>query len=108
MFYNIVKGWPIHIYSSTGSTASNINIHNNTFADKSKGGDSGPAGHVLLARSMNNVSIMNNISYDAYIGMVRCSSVTGTNIVVNHNLSGNGIKTGDVCAEGVTFSENLT
>jgi hypothetical protein len=108
VFYNIVKGWPIHIYNSTGSTASNISIHNNSFSDKSKGGSSGPAGHVLLARSMNNVSIMNNISHDAYVGMVRCSSVTGTNIVVNHNLSGNGIKTGDVCPEGVTFSENLT
>jgi hypothetical protein len=108
VFYNIVKGWPIHIYNNTGSTANNINIHNNTFADKSKGGDAGPAGHVLLASGMYDVSIMNNISFDAYVGMVRCSSVIGTNIVVNHNLSGNGIKTGDVCAEGVTFSNNLT
>ena len=108
VFYNVVKGWPIHIYNSTGATASNINIHNNTFADKSKGGDSGPAGHVLLANGMNDVSIRNNISYDAYVGMVQCSHVIGTNIVVDHNLSGNGIKTVDVCPEGVTFSNNLT
>jgi hypothetical protein len=108
VFYNIVKGWPVHIYNRIGATASDINIHNNTFADKSKGGDSGPSGHVLLAIGMNDVSIMNNISYDAYVGMVHCSSVIGTNIVVDHNLSANGIKTGDVCPEGVTFSNNLT
>jgi hypothetical protein len=108
VFYNIVKGWPIHIYNSTGATASNITIHNNTFADKSKGGDSGPSGHVLLATGMSDVSIMNNISYDAYVGMVHCSSVIGTNIVVDHNLSANGIKTVDVCPEGVTFSNNLS
>jgi hypothetical protein len=108
VFYNIVKGWPIHIYNSNGATASNIKIYHNSFADKSKGGDSGPAGHVLLAIGMNDVSIMNNISYDAYLGMVRCSSVIGTNIVVDHNLSANGIKTGDVCPQGVTFSNNLT
>jgi hypothetical protein len=108
VFYDIVRGWPIHVYNSTGSTASNIKIHNNTFADKSKGGDSGPAGHVLLAIGMNDVSIMNNISYDAYIGMVQCFSVIGTNIVVDHNLSDNGIKTHHECPEGVTFSNNLT
>jgi hypothetical protein len=57
---------------------------------------------------MNDVSIMNNISYNAFIGMVQCSSVIGTNIVVDHNLSANSIKTFDVCPEGVTFSNNLT
>ena len=108
MFYDIVRGWPINVYNSTGSTASNINIHNNTFADKSKGGDSGPSGHVLLAIGMNDVSIMNNISYDAYIGMVRCYSLIGTNIVVDHNLSSNGIKTSHECPAGVIFSDNLT
>ena len=108
VFYDIVRGWPIHIYNSTGSTASNINIYNNTFADKSKGGDSGPAGHVLLAIGMNDVRIMNNISYDAYVGMVRCYSLIGTNIAVENNLSDHGIKTGHECPAGVTFSDNLT
>jgi hypothetical protein len=107
-FYDILRGWPIHIFNTTGSTASNIDIHNNTFADKSNGGGSGPAGHILLARSMNNVSIKNNISHDAYIGMVRCSSLVGSNIVVDHNLSANEIKTGDACPAGVTFFDNWT
>jgi hypothetical protein len=108
VFYDIVKGWPIHIYNSSGSTASNVNIYNNTFADKSKGGDSGPTGHVLLASGMNDVRIMNNISYDASVGMVRCFSVIGTNIAVDHNLSDHGIKTDHECPAGVTFSNNLT
>jgi hypothetical protein len=108
VFYNIVKGWPIHIYNATGSTANNINIYNNTFADKSKGGEAGPAGHVLLAHGMYDVSIINNISYNAYRGMVQCSNLIGTNIVVDHNLSDTGIKTVEVCPGGVTFSNNLT
>jgi hypothetical protein len=107
VFYNIVKGWPIHIYNSIGATANNVNIHNNTFADRSKGGDSGPTGHVLLASGMNDVRIMNNISYDASVGMVRCYNVIGTDIVVDHNLSDKDIKTSDVCSEGVIFSDNL-
>jgi len=108
IFYDDNRGWPIHVYNGYGLTASNINIYNNTFADKSPLGATGPAGHVLIARGVRNITIKNNISYDPYSGMVRCSTPTAaTNVLVDHNLTSSAIKSSEPCPAGVTFSNNL-
>jgi len=108
-FYDVNRGWPIHVYNATGSTANNVTIFNNTFADKSPLGATGPAGHILLAVRVTNAQIKNNISYTPYIGMVRCSNLIATSIVIDHNLSDQGMDT-LACGttSGVTMSQNLT
>jgi hypothetical protein len=108
IFYDVIRGWPIHIYGP-GFTNKEHNIYNNTFANHS----SSIPGHVILAGStvpgtlIANVSIKNNISHDVLTGMVECSSGNFSNIVVSNNLSDSGEKTAP-CPGTVTFNNNMT
>jgi hypothetical protein len=109
LIFDVTRGWPLHFY---GGTVSNLNIYNNTFADKSPLGSSGAAGHILLASTVSNFNIKNNISHNPYDGMIRCSSsslVSATNVVVDHSLTNaSKIKTTEPCPSGVVFSNNFT
>ena len=109
VFYDTNRGWPIHVYMGGGGTTSNLKIWNNTFANRGPDGSNPPEGHILLASTVTNGNIKNNISYDGNVGMVRCSgSLTwDSNVVVDHNLSDSAIKTNEMCPAGVTFSNNL-
>jgi hypothetical protein len=105
VFYDVIRGWPIHIYGP-GSTNAEHKIYNNVFA----GHSSSVPGHIILGNSSGsvvNVSIKNNISYDGLIGMVECSSGNFSNIVVSNNLSDTG-QTTAACPGTVTLSNNLT
>jgi hypothetical protein len=108
IFYDVIRGYPIHIYGP-GATNAGHNIYNNTFANHS----ANVRGHIILAYSslagtlIANVTIKNNISYDGQTGMVECSSGNFSNIVVSNNLSDSGEKTAP-CPGTVTFSNNLT
>lgn len=107
VFYDDNRGWSIHLYNSAGLTASNINIYNNTFADKPPAGAPQTVqGQIVLATRVTNVNIKNNISYDANVGLVRCSSsIIPTNVLVDHNLSSTLIKNTE-CTGNVTFTNN--
>lgn len=106
-FINNGRGWPIHVYHSGGATTTNLNIYNNTFAHQGpQAPGSRPIGHILLAQILNNVKIKNNISYDGYLGMLRCQTVTSaTSVSVDYNLSDSAIK-GDPCIAGITVGAN--
>jgi hypothetical protein len=54
-----------------------------------------------------NARVINNVSHDGYLGMVHCSQVIATNVIVDHNLSDRAIKT-MACPPGVAFLENMT
>jgi hypothetical protein len=107
IFYDVIRGWPIHIYGP-GFTNSGHTIYNNIFANHSI-----IPGHIILADSsvagtlIANVAIKNNISFDGLTGMVVCNSGNFSNIVVSNNLSDSGDKTAP-CPGAVTFSNNLT
>ena len=109
VFYDVYRGWPIHIYSPGESITNNLNIYHNTFARKNPLVNP-PAGHILLqTRTLTNVNIKNNISYDAHIGMVLCNSASilnATNVTISYNLSNTDI---DVlpCRAGITFTNNM-
>jgi hypothetical protein len=101
VFYDTNCGYPLHVF---GGTTINLDISHNTFSGHSPTGK--PAGHILLASTINGASIKNNISSDAQIGMVNTYALTASNVTVSYNLSDTLEKTG-LSVAGVTFSNNI-
>jgi len=106
LFYDHTRGWPIHVYSYSGGTTSNLTIFNNVFADHAT--STSIDGHVLIHTNVINASIKNNISYNSNGGMMRCYVGTSfVNVVIDYNLSSNGISVAP-CLSGVSFGGNNT
>jgi hypothetical protein len=103
VIYDTNRGYPIHIYKSDGTTT-NLKIYNNTMAGKSPTGF--PAGHIILANTVNTANIKNNISYDAVTGMVLPYQLSASNVTVSFNLS-DTLENAGVGVPGLTFSNNL-
>jgi len=106
VFWDTNRGWPIHVFKLGGGTTSNLSIYNNTFSDQAPANALARAqGHIILASTVVNATIRNNISHDAYLGFVFCVG-TLTNVIIDHNLSDSAIWTN--CSDGVTVTNNLT
>lgn len=99
VFYNIARGWAIQLYPDV---LDQIDIVNNTFAFPNPHED----GHIIVAATLTNAVIANNIFYQPMTAGVFFDGGTTTNVTVENNLT-----TGGTAAEGngagVTLSNNL-
>lgn len=106
VFFDTNRGWPINVY---GATTTNLEIYHNTLSGHSPTGK--PAGHILLASTINGASIKNNISNDAQSGMLNCYSLKASDVTISYNLSDTDTveKTGLslLSLPGVKFSNNI-
>jgi hypothetical protein len=84
--YDTNRGYCFQFYHGTHS---NVTIAFNTFADKNNSLDHTdlPAAHIILTRTMSNITIANNIFYNPAYSGVDSQYVTATNIKVINNLS---------------------
>jgi len=106
VFFNINRGFALHVYSGSGRPSSYVNFINNTCDN---GNPYQAAGHIILWGSMNNSLIANNIFKDQvssaihiYQGSFNYSDVT---ITKNMTSGGNGlISMGS--ASGVAIIDN--
>ncbi len=113
VFYEVNRGYPLHIYKSGGATHGNIFIYNNTISGKSPTGR--PAGQVALCNTLENVQIKNNIFHDPPLDhVIHYCAVTpaATGLVISHNLT-NGTRNdfqnpNSKPPTGVTYSNNKT
>ncbi|MBX3326113.1 MAG: right-handed parallel beta-helix repeat-containing protein [Nitrospira sp.] len=105
VFYDINRGFPIQIFKSGGGVTKNLNIYHNTFSGKSPTGL--PAGHILLANTINGANIKNNISCNAHGGIVIPYLLTASDVVVSFNLSDTLERVSSISIPGVTFSNNI-
>ncbi len=80
VFYNVNRGWPIHLYSSDGGRYDGIKILHNTFATQNPYRD----GHILLNGDIWNTRIENNISYQPRKSMIAVTEVGPLNVVKNN------------------------
>ncbi len=103
VFYDISRGFPIHVYKS-GGTTTNLAIYHNTFSGHSPTGK--PVGHILLASTLKGATIKNNISCDSQSGMIVAYSLTASDVTVSYNLSDALEKVGSRLA-GITFANNI-
>ncbi|UVT16973.1 MAG: right-handed parallel beta-helix repeat-containing protein [Nitrospira sp.] len=111
VFYDINRGYPIHIYKEGGCTNIGLFIYNNVFADRSP--TNRPPGQILLAHSLTNVHINNNIFYDPPKGYGLDFYHVGPveNVTVSHNLT-NGtasvmINPSGKPSSGLTYEDNM-
>ena len=114
VIYDANRGYPIHLFT-TGQTHDHINIYHNTISGKSPTG--APAGQIMLANTLSNINITNNIFHDAPSGYaVNYFSVpSATNIVINYNIQNSQDADGVVDmqnpsakpASGVSASNNI-
>ena len=102
VFYNVNRGWPIHIYPGT---LRNISILNNTFATPNPYRE----GHIVISGVyLSNSRIENNISFQPTTSMIRFGSkVTINNTVVSNNLISVGLVTNALPPPGMTVTGNL-
>lgn len=100
VIYDTNRGWPLHFY---GGTVTNVSVFHNVFAGHNT--STSIPGHILLAGTITNLAIRNNISYDATVGMVQYYGLTASGVSVTHNLSDTLEKTANYL--GVTFSSNM-
>lgn len=102
VFYNVNRGWPIHIYPGA---LTNIAILNNTFATPNPYRE----GHIVISGVyLSNSRIENNISFQPTTSMIRFGSkVTINNTVVSNNLISVGLVTNALPPPGMAVTGNL-
>ena len=84
VFYRTERGWAIQIYNGSST---NISIFNNTFV--SSDARSGAAGgHIVVAASVSNLLIENNISYHPNTWFVNAWSGSVTGNIANNIIYG--------------------
>ncbi|QPD03623.1 MAG: hypothetical protein Nkreftii_001397 [Candidatus Nitrospira kreftii] len=111
IFHDITRGYPIHIYREGGCTNIGLFIYNNVFADRSP--TNRPTGQILLAHSLSNVHINNNIFYDPPKGYGIEFYHVGTikDVVISHNLTNGAasvmINPSGKPSSGLTYAENM-
>jgi len=102
VFYNCLRGWPIHRYSGGGATMNGFVIVDNTFSDPNPWKD----GHIIIGGKTTGLVIENNIfNKPTTAGVWYDASDGGTwsGVIQSNNLSTNAIATG----ASVTGSGNL-
>lgn len=106
IFYNHVNGWGIQLYGYN-TWVDHANIINNTFV----GSNPGRCGHIWVGYNTSNLTVQNNISYnatDAFLAYsYNCYEGYCTNCVVRNNLVSNSLLCGTICQPYWTFSNNL-
>ena len=95
--YNNIYGWDMQFYSDSSTSPNNISIIGNTFASTNGAGD---AGQIILAESVGNPLIEDNIFYHAGNGVA--VNYSGSNFIANNNLT-----TGSSMGSGWTGSNNI-
>lgn len=104
IFYRTERGWAIQIYN--GSSA-NISILNNTFvwSDARSGA---AAGHIVVAASVSNLLIENNISYQPNKWFVNAMSGTVTGTIANNVIYGtSSVTSGSPSGFSLTNTGNI-
>ena len=113
IFYDVNRGYPLHLYKSGEGIHSNIFIYNNTISGKSPTGS--PPGQVALCNTLQNVQIKNNIFHDPPLDyVIHYCAVTpkATGLAISYNLT-NGTRTdiqnpSSKPLSGITYSSNKT
>jgi len=101
IFYKCNRGWAIHLYPHP---ITNLSILNNTFAFPNPWRN----GHIVIATSLSNSIIANNISYQATTGFINSESAGSlANVQVNNNLTYPGTTSANTPPSGITFSGNI-
>jgi acid phosphatase len=100
IFYNCFRGWAIQRYG--GSATPTGYIINNTFAFPNPY----RTGHIIVAGSLTDVVIANNLFYQPTQAGIYWDGGTMTNVIVENNLSTNAIGTSS-SVSGVNFANNL-
>lgn len=103
IFYNLVHGWAIQRYSTSGVTSDQVYIVNNTFAFPNPN----RTGHIVIGDPLTNSVIANNIFYQPLdAGVWFDVGGTTTNVTVANNITSSGpVNYGSPA--GTTFSNNL-
>ena len=99
VFYNIARGWAIQMYPDS---LSQIFVVNNTFAFPNPHED----GHIIVAATLTNAVIANNIFYQPLTAGVWFDGATTSNVTVEYNLTMGGTAA-EGNGAGVTLSNNL-
>jgi len=106
VFYNILRGFSLQIYSGTGNPSSNVSFVNNTCEN---GNPFQYNGHVVIANSLGTGLIANNIFKDQLDYAIRIyqNSYNYSNVLITKNMTsgGNGITTTGT-ATGITTTDN--
>ena len=88
IFFDVNRGYALHVYTGSGSTVNGLFVYNNVFADRSI--TNSPAAQILLAHTLSNVQIKNNIFYGPAntkgYGIGFYNTKTIQNVVLSHNL----------------------
>lgn len=89
IMYQMVRGWCIHLYSSTNLSSSNLTVVNNTFMDPNPYRN----GHIYLVGTMTGTSLIaNNIFYNpTSIGVNIYPGYSMSNVTVRNNITHNGV-----------------
>ncbi len=93
VFYNCIRGWPIHRYSGGGATMAGFYVLNNTFDTPNPW----KAGQVIIGGITNGLVISNNIfNHPTTAGVWFDAADGGTwpGVVMNDNLSTTAMATG--------------
>jgi hypothetical protein len=106
VFYNIKKGWIIHLYKhGSQNPQRNTKIINNTFAGES----ARFVGQIIIAAMSPNLLIENNIFYNPKTAAIRAYyDNAGKNIIVRNNITNVNAMCSYTYCRGLTFSNNRT
>jgi len=106
VFYNMLRGFSLQVYSGSGLSSSNISFINNTCEN---GNPYQYNGHVILASNLATGLIANNIFKDQleYAVRISASGHTYSNVLITNNMTsgGNGILCSGTAA-GITITNN--
>jgi hypothetical protein len=106
VFYNIYRGWSIHLYHGDGAGSSNVQILNNTFSGAAPYVTGGQI--ILASPSVTDTLIANNIFYQPkYSYAISYYRLTMTNVVAQNNLTNQGVISQASPPSGISFSDNL-
>jgi hypothetical protein len=104
VFYRTERGWAIQIYNGSST---NISIFNNTFV-WSDGRSGAAAGHIVVAASVSNLLIENNISYQPNRWLVNTMSGSVTGTIANNIIFGtSSVTSGASSGFSLTITGNL-
>src|SRR6266403_1062549 len=104
IFYRTERGWAIQIYNGSST---NISILNNTFiwSDARSGA---AAGHIVVAASVSNLLIENNISYQPNRWLVNTMSGSVTGTIANNIIYGtSSVTSGASSGFSLTITGNM-
>lgn len=110
VFYDVNRGYAIHVYKSAGSSVNGLYIYNNVFADRSP--NAVPKSQLLFAFNLSNVFVKNNIftgSVKGY-GIDFYKAGTVSNFVISNNMADKNttawINPSGKPASGITISSS--